>query len=55
LSMGITPALSMPAKLIVITLMFVGRVGPLALSSAVDSRLSQREDFRLAQEDVIIG
>jgi trk system potassium uptake protein len=55
LSMGITPSLSLPAKLIAITLMFVGRVGPLALSSAVDSRMSQREDYRLAQEDVIIG
>lgn len=55
LSMGITPLLSVPAKLIAITLMFIGRVGPLALSSAVDSRMSQREDYRLAQEDVIIG
>ena len=55
LSMGITPSLSVPAKLIAILLMFIGRVGPLALSSAVDSRLSQRQDYRLAQEDVIIG
>lgn len=55
LSMGITPSLSVPAKLIAVLLMFIGRVGPLALSSAVDSRLSQREDFRLAQEEVIIG
>lgn len=55
LSMGITSSLSIPAKLIAITLMFIGRVGPLALSSAVDSRMSQREDYRLAQEDVIIG
>ena len=53
--MGITPSLSVPAKLIAVLLMFIGRVGPLALSSAVDSRLSQREDFRLAQEEVIIG
>jgi trk system potassium uptake protein TrkH len=55
LSMGITPSLSVPAKLIAILLMFIGRVGPLALSSAVDSRLSQRQGYRLAQEDVIIG
>jgi trk system potassium uptake protein len=55
LSMGITASLSVPAKLIAIALMFIGRVGPLAVSSAVDARMSQREDYRLAQEDVIIG
>jgi trk system potassium uptake protein len=55
LSMGITAKLTVPAKLFAIMLMFVGRVGPLALSSAVDSRMSQREDYRLAQEDVMIG
>ncbi len=55
LSMGITPALSIPAKWVLVLLMFIGRVGPLALSAAVDSRLAQRENYRLAQEDVIIG
>lgn len=55
LSMGITAALSIPAKWTLVLLMFIGRVGPLALSAAVDSRLAQRESYRLAQEDVIIG
>lgn len=55
LSMGITAALSTPAKWVLVMLMFIGRVGPLALSAAVDSRLAEREHYRLAQEDVIIG
>lgn len=55
LSMGITPNLSIAAKYLLIMLMFIGRVGPLALGAAVDSRMSQREDYRLAQEDIIIG
>lgn len=55
LSMGITPALSAPAKWVLVLLMFVGRIGPLALSAAVDSRVAHRQNYRLAQEDVIIG
>jgi trk system potassium uptake protein len=55
LSMGITASISAPGKFALVVLMFIGRVGPLALSAAVESRISHREDFRLAQEDVIIG
>ena len=55
LSMGITANLSIAAKWSLVLLMFIGRVGPLALAAAVDSRLAERQDFRLAQEDIIIG
>jgi trk system potassium uptake protein TrkH len=41
LSMGITPYLSSLGKIIIITVMFIGRVGPLTLLLALT--LGQRE------------
>jgi trk system potassium uptake protein len=55
LSMGITNQLNAGAKLTLILMMFVGRVGPLAVYTAFESRFAKRSNFRLANEDVIIG
>jgi trk system potassium uptake protein TrkH len=53
LSRGITSALSPPGKLIIVALMFLGRVGPLALGMALVSKATPiaRES---TQEDVAI-
>jgi trk system potassium uptake protein len=54
LSTGITPDLPLPAHLLVVGLMFVGRIGPLTLASA----LALRERSRLRQlpeERTIVG
>lgn len=55
LSTGLTADLSSPARWIAILLMFVGRVGPLALTSAIALPMRRKSHFRYAHEDVIIG
>jgi trk/ktr system potassium uptake protein len=56
LSLGATAALDSLGKSLAIFLMYVGRVGPLALAAAVSVRpAAARSEFRYAYEDVIIG
>jgi trk system potassium uptake protein TrkH len=56
LSMGITPFMSWGGKLILVSLMYLGRVGPLtfAASMMVAARVA-RPRIRYSTEDVIIG
>lgn len=54
LSMGMTPELSAPGKLIIIFTMFIGRLGPLTLAFALSQKHSQ-EKFRYPEEKVLIG
>jgi trk system potassium uptake protein TrkH len=54
LSTGLTPALSAGGKLLIITCMFVGRVGPLALALAV-FRPRGHAAFEYPREDLAIG
>lgn len=56
ISLGITPALSSAGKLVLVLLMYVGRVGPLtfAASMLVAAR-KPRARIRYSTEDVIIG
>lgn len=53
LSMGLTPELSIPGKVIVCTVMFVGRMGPLFLVSAVAKQ--QMDGMWYAEEDIMVG
>ena len=55
LSTGITPELSVAGKLLVTTLMFVGRIGPLTLALAVASKASSPAVIKLPEERVLIG
>ncbi|MEZ6056884.1 MAG: TrkH family potassium uptake protein [Planctomycetaceae bacterium] len=55
LSMGVTQDLNITSRWIVIVLMFVGRTGPLSIAAALIARLSQRSEYRLAYEDVMVG
>ena len=56
LSMGATPTLSGVGKLIVLSLMYIGRIGPLVLVAAMTSSgTSVRRSFRYGEEDIIIG
>lgn len=55
LSTGITPELSVPGKLLVTALMFVGRIGPLTLALAVASKASSPAVLKLPEERVLIG
>jgi potassium uptake TrkH family protein len=54
LSTGITADLPDPAKLLIVALMFVGRVGPLTLFSALALREKTRR-FELPEERTIVG
>jgi trk system potassium uptake protein len=54
LSTGITAGLSDPAKLLLVALMFIGRLGPLTLASAL--ALRERPDrTRLPEERIVVG
>lgn len=54
LSTGITPNLSPAGKVVIMLLMFVGRVGPLTLALTV-GRKEVRQAIRLPEEELIVG
>jgi len=54
LSTGLTPTLHPASKIVVILLMFVGRLGPLTLAAALEERTKDR-GYRLPEEAVMIG
>jgi trk system potassium uptake protein TrkH len=54
LSTGLTPSLSGAGKLVLVALMYAGRVGPLTLVLAVGPR-TDRGRFRYAEENVMVG
>jgi len=54
LSMGVTSALSAPGKVLVAVLMYVGRLGPLALMLALSKR-DVADPYRYPTEKVVIG
>jgi trk system potassium uptake protein len=54
LSTGVTPLLSIPGKLSIILLMYVGRLGPLTLALAMRAR-SSRLSVQYPQARVIVG
>ena len=54
LSTGITPQLSVAGKLILTAMMFIGRLGPMAIALAV-SRREKSSQFSYAQETIMIG
>lgn len=56
LSRGLTPQLSTAGKWIVIITMYLGRIGPLTLGTAVTVRAQKRSpNAHLAEEDIMIG
>jgi trk system potassium uptake protein TrkH len=55
LSLGITPFLSYLGKVVIILMMFVGRVGPLTLVLAVGSRVATPSKVEYPEGKVLIG
>ncbi len=55
LSMDLTPHLSDIGRWTAISLMFLGRVGPLTFAAALARERSGSEGFRFAYEDVVVG
>lgn len=55
LSLGATPDLSTGGRTLTILLMYVGRVGPLALAAALARRAGRTATLRYSYEEVVIG
>ena len=54
LSTGITPYLSAGGKVVIILLMFIGRLGPISAFIAL-SRSERKQTIEYAQEEPLIG
>jgi len=55
LSLGATPDLTPGGRVLVSVLMFIGRVGPLALATSMVMRGGRAAKIRYAHEDVVVG
>lgn len=55
LSTGISAKVSSVGKLVIIALMFVGRVGPLSFAAALARSIKPAGQFRYAYEEVMVG
>lgn len=55
LSMGMTPSMSSASRILIIFLMFLGRIGPVTLATALVIRHVRKTHFRYAYEDVVVG
>ena len=56
LSMGTTPVLTTAGRLIITGLMFIGRIGPLAIASAMAfAEVRAPVKYRYSYEDVVVG
>ena len=53
LSMGKTPGRTEAGKVIILSLMFIGRLGPLTMAMAIGKKEKMR--YRYVQEDVLVG
>jgi trk system potassium uptake protein TrkH len=54
LSVGVTESLTPTARVLVVVLMFLGRLGPLTVATAL-ARRSREPDWKHAEEDVMVG
>lgn len=55
LSTGITSSLGTPSRLVVVLLMFIGRVGPLTVAVAISRRRGSTAPVRYPEEQVLVG
>ena len=55
--MGITPLLTVGSKLVLTSLMFIGRVGIITIVSAISSRSSSQasQEIEFTNTDIMIG
>ncbi|MGJ7921060.1 TrkH family potassium uptake protein [Neobacillus sp. LXY-4] len=54
MSMGLTPDLSLPGKVIIAFLMFIGRVGPLTIAFAL-AKAKKKVPLKYVEEKIMIG
>ncbi|MBU1196759.1 MAG: TrkH family potassium uptake protein [Proteobacteria bacterium] len=54
LSMGVTPTLSIQGKIVITIMMFIGRLGPVAIALGVSTQKAPKR-YHYAQENIMIG
>lgn len=56
LSHGLTGSLTMPAKLLIIVMMYIGRIGPMTMAFGIGTRLKAAKDnIKYPDENVLVG
>lgn len=55
LSHGITPSLSVPGKITILILMFIGRIGPLSFIMALSTKQKNTCNIKYLEEKILIG
>jgi trk system potassium uptake protein TrkH len=55
LSMNMSSELTPAGRLLIVALMFIGRVGPLALLESMARRGRRKQPYRLGREDILVG
>ncbi len=55
LSTGITPMLTVSGKLLLVLLMFAGRIGPITLGIALHTRRKKDVKYDYAEEEIMVG
>ena len=55
LSMNMSGELTPAGRLLIVALMFIGRVGPLALLESMARRSRRKQPYRLGREDILVG
>lgn len=55
LSLGLTPKLTTVGRIVIMTMMFIGRIGPITMAMAFNARRSKAIDRDLPEKRIIIG
>ena len=56
LSQGLTASLTISAKLLIIVMMFIGRIGPMTMAFAIGTRLkAAKGNIKYPDENVLVG
>lgn len=53
LSTGLTPSLSQAGRVLIVMLMFIGRLGPVTIATAVGTH--EKQTFKYASENIMVG
>lgn len=55
LSLGITPSFSKIGKIIIMLLMFIGRIGPITVSYALINKVNKQKSVKYPECDILVG
>lgn len=55
LTMDLTPELSMPSQVVIMVLMFIGRIGPITIFLSLGRRSKRQKNHKYAKTNILIG